>query len=203
MRADGSGEAVRLTQSDAVHVPGGVSPDGKYIVFVEVGPQSGYDIWKLPIEGADTDRPVAGKPQPLVKTGFNEGDPDISPDGQWVAYTSTEAGDLEVFVQSIAGTGRKWRVSSGGGRLPAWSEAGKELFYRGSKGIMAVNYSSAGEELVIGKPYSWAERSGIRAFRMSADAKRAAIMAAVESPDSSPGVVFVLGFLDDLSRRVR
>ena len=40
------------------------------------------------------------------------GDPQVSPDGKWIAYTTNETGDLEVYVQPFPATGEKWKVSS-------------------------------------------------------------------------------------------
>ena len=55
--------------------------------------------------------------------------PEISPDGRWIAYVSNESGREEVYVQSYPGLGGRTQVSSSGGRAPAWSKNGRELFY--------------------------------------------------------------------------
>ena len=61
---------------------------------------------------------------------FTEFHPALSPDGQWVAYTSNESGTNEVYVRPFpeAGGGR-WQVSNGGGSQPVWSPDGRELFF--------------------------------------------------------------------------
>ena len=63
----------------------------------------------------------------------------VSPDSRWIAYTSDEAGTTEVYVQSFPTPGPKTRISSGGGRQPAWRHDGRELFYvADDRKLMAV-----------------------------------------------------------------
>ena len=68
---------------------------------------------------------------PLVVTEqFEEAHPAISRDCEWLAYTSNEAGRVEVFVRPFPDVGGgKWQVSSGGGRAPLWAHNGRELFF--------------------------------------------------------------------------
>jgi hypothetical protein len=47
------------------------------------------------------------------------------------AYVSWESGKEEVYVQTLAGPSGKWRISTEGGREPAWRADGRELFYLG------------------------------------------------------------------------
>jgi Tol biopolymer transport system component len=69
------------------------------------------------------------KPSVLIRTPFNEGQSQFSPDGRWIAYTSDESGRLEVYVQSFQGTQGKWQISTQGGSEPRWSPNGRELYY--------------------------------------------------------------------------
>jgi len=98
----------------------------------------------LPLEG---DR----KPVPFLITQFNERQARFSPDGHWVAYTSDESGQDEVYVRSFsvnsAGTaveaGGKWPISNGFGVDPHWRGDGRELYYRSrSGGLMAVEIAT-------------------------------------------------------------
>src|ERR1039458_714590 len=52
----------------------------------------------------------------------------VSPDGHWLAYTSSESGAPEVYVAGFHGPG-KWQVSATGGVQAKWSSDGKELYY--------------------------------------------------------------------------
>ncbi len=56
-----------------------------------------------------------------------------------MAYQSNESGQWEVYVRPFPDVnGGRWQVSSGGGGWPLWSPDGRELFYVGSEGMMAV-----------------------------------------------------------------
>jgi serine/threonine-protein kinase len=54
----------------------------------------------------------------------------FSPDGRWLAYHSTESGQVEIYVRPFPNLNDdKHLVSSGGGYSPVWSADGRELFY--------------------------------------------------------------------------
>ena len=122
-RADGGGGPERLTTSANLQAPSSWSPDGKVLAFVETNPTSGEHIWLLPVGEGKT------PPRPWLNTRFRETQPDWSPDGRWIAYTSNESGRPEVYVQSYPGPGARYTVSRGGGNSPAWARDGHELFY--------------------------------------------------------------------------
>ena len=72
--------------------------------------------------------------KPLLQTEHLETQPRISPDGQWMAYTSGESlGERlkgEVFVRPFPEVDKvKYQVSNTGGSSPLWSPDGRELFY--------------------------------------------------------------------------
>ena len=71
-----------------------------------------------------------GPVTPLFPNKFFSAFPALSPDGKWVAYSTTQSGGLEVFVRRIDGTGDNVQVSDRGGTEPLWSHDGKSLFYR-------------------------------------------------------------------------
>ena len=82
------------------------------------------DIGMLSMEG---DR----KWKPLLQEKYHETQPQISPDGRWMAYVSDESGKSEVYVRPFPDVDKgKWQVSTSGGDSPLWSPDGRELFYR-------------------------------------------------------------------------
>jgi serine/threonine protein kinase/Tol biopolymer transport system component len=93
------------------------SSDGRFVLV-----ESSGDLWVVPMA---SDR----KPFPFLKTKFAEKQPQLSPDGRWLAYTSDESGTREVYVQEFPEAGRRWRVSTRGGLDPRWRRDGLELFY--------------------------------------------------------------------------
>jgi serine/threonine protein kinase len=101
------------------------SPDGRSLLYYEFAEKTGRDLWVLPLTGER-------KPWPYVKSAFEEYGGQFSPDGEWVAYTSNETGQFEVYVQrfgSPTAAGEKIRISSQGGAQPRWRRDGRELFY--------------------------------------------------------------------------
>jgi hypothetical protein len=74
----------------------------------------------------------------------------ISPDGQWVAYESTESGPVRVYIQSFPVPGVKYEVSAPGGSQPIWNASGSEVFVVSEGKLTAVAIIAAGKTLQIG-----------------------------------------------------
>jgi serine/threonine-protein kinase len=133
VRADGSGqpEPVYDVDSEQSVYEGVWSPDGEWFVFRYSGVTTSRDIMGFAVDGDST-------PIPLVRTEFGERAPALSPDGRWLAYSSDESGQSEVYVQEFPGPGGKWLVSDQGGTEPRWSRDGRELFFRTSTHFMSA-----------------------------------------------------------------
>lgn len=143
-RADGSGEAERITNSKDAQYVSSWSSDGKYLLF---SPQTkGTDLWTVALDG---DR----KPEVFLATEFGENEGAFSPDVKWVAYQSNESGRVEVYVRPFHGQGGKWQVSEGGGGYPRWSGDGRQLFFRSDEGVMAVSIAGSGDSLQAGRAH--------------------------------------------------
>jgi len=142
--ADGSGEAEQLTTGELDRHPDAISPDGAVLVFHEHHPDNNTDLWVLEMEGHR-------EPRPFLRTEFHERIADVSSDGRWLAYTSNESGENEVYVRPFPDGGAKTLVSTGGGGNPVWSRDGRELFFRNGDRLMAVPVHS-GDELTVGAP---------------------------------------------------
>jgi Tol biopolymer transport system component len=76
--------------------------------------------------------------RPLLRTPFDEKNIALSPDGQWLAYVSDEAGTEEIYVRRLEEGSGRWRVSKSGGQEPRWGPGGRELLYRSADSILAV-----------------------------------------------------------------
>ena len=80
-----------------------------------------------------------------MRTKFLEAEGVFSPNGRWIAYTTDEIGEPNVFVQSFPEANEKHRVSTNGGNHPVWRADGKELFYLGADArMMAVPIDTTG-----------------------------------------------------------
>jgi Tol biopolymer transport system component len=114
------------------------SADGRYVAYVAGGGIiSRSDVFILPLFG---DR----KPAPFLSTSFIETHPQMSPDGRWLAYSSNESGQLEVYVTTFPGKGGKWRVSAAGGGWPRWHPGGNEIVYQAPNNQLVAASVTAG-----------------------------------------------------------
>jgi serine/threonine-protein kinase len=67
---------------------------------------------------------------PFLNEEYDEMSPELSGDGRWLAYTSTESGRPEIYVRPFPQVeSGKWLVSTGGGFAPLWAHSERELFY--------------------------------------------------------------------------
>jgi len=124
------------------------SPDGRHLLYRATGEATNNDLWVLPAFG---DR----KPFPFAVTPFDEQDGRISPDGRWVAYSTDESGQMEVYVARFPSGGGKSRISAAGGSHPRWRRDGKELFYLSiADKMMAVDITSAAEDVRVGAAHA-------------------------------------------------
>ncbi len=126
--ADGTGAVERLTKPNAgeSHEPESWSPLPNRILLFNVRKGTDVTLWMLSLP----DRKItqfAGVHSTNSPTGAV-----FSPDGKWIAYTSTEGAKTTVFVQPFPPTGAKYELLARGADGPhevTWSADGKELFY--------------------------------------------------------------------------
>ena len=92
-------------------------------------------MWVLPNDGRQ-------QPRAVLQTPAVEYNATFSPDGRFLAYTSHESGQPEIYAQPFPSTGAKWQISTGGGQEVVWARDGDELFYRDETKMMAVEVST-------------------------------------------------------------
>ena len=147
--ADGAGAERELFRSDRRKLPTDWSRDGKFLLFQQEEPGAGWDLWALPLGSRE--------PFSIQRTPFNELHGAFSPDERWIAFTSDDSGQEQVYVRafdpaspSSAESARKDLVSVDGGSQPRWA-TGNELFYRTGNGKIAAVKIGAGPTFVPGK----------------------------------------------------
>ena len=74
-------------------------------------------------------------PEKFLATAAMESQPQLSPDGRWLAYTSEESGTMEVYVRQFPSGPGFAKVSSHGGTEPRWKHDGSELYFREGGGL--------------------------------------------------------------------
>ena len=95
------------------------SRDGRYIVFGQAAPTTGWDLWLLPL--GDSRRPI-----PYLHSRANELAGTISPNGRWIVYSSDASGRMEIYVRSFPAPGVEQLVSHQLGE-GYWTRDGREL----------------------------------------------------------------------------
>lgn len=130
--------------------------------------------------------------------------------GSWIAYTSNETGEYEVYVESLPRDGQKVRISTKGGTQPRWRRDGKELFYISPDlKMMAVDVTK-GTKLEFGQPKELFQTrislGGTLAYRMlrydvTRDGSRFLINTEPESATSaSTSITIVLNWMTMLRK---
>ena len=92
----------------------------------------------------------------------------VSPDGRWLAYTSNESGQWEVYVDALIGPGSRAQVSLGGGLMPVWNRNGKELFYRSGNRLIAAAVTT-GPSFAVGNRQVLFESPELRSAQIERD----------------------------------
>ena len=80
----------------------------------------------------------------LVRTSGHDRHPAVSPNGSWLAFTTEENGQAEVFVQPLSRAGPRRRVSLAGGVSPLWAPDGRRLYWRRGDDVVSVDLDAAG-----------------------------------------------------------
>ena len=139
--SDGSGSAELLFSAGYSVLPSSWLRDGRSLVFTATNrPGTGMDIGIIAV--GDT------VPRWLVETTFDERQPQVSPDGRWLGYTSNRSGDPEVYVQAMNGEGGRVQISTAGGNSPRWGPDGRTLYFV-SNGVVVAATVAPGNEFRI------------------------------------------------------
>jgi hypothetical protein len=151
LAADGKGEPTVLFESPHRLYPNAWSRDGRYMIFQESRPESGWDLRVIEVDGSG--RPV-GAPREFASTPFHETSAAISLDGRWVSYESDELdGLVQIYLRSFPDGANKIRVSPVGGRLPAWDARGNLHYWQTPDYSMwAVHPTEKGGQLAVDAP---------------------------------------------------
>jgi eukaryotic-like serine/threonine-protein kinase len=198
--ANGTGEGIKVGSAQYEANSLSWSGDGKMLVFES---STTLGIGTLSVEGKQEAKSLLQGKQFTVN-------PDVSPDGKWMAYTSEESGRMEIYVRPFPDVNSgKWPVSINGGQEPRWSPSGRELFYRNGDEMVAVTVETtptfkAGLPKVLfrGKYFS----SFGHNWDISPDGKRFLMIKNIQGELSSAEgprkINIVLNWTEELKRRV-
>src|SRR5262249_30659668 len=183
------------------------SREGRFLIMYREGATRHGEGLALPLFG---DRKLI----PLVESPAMGAQFFISPNGQWLTYTSGESGPPEVYVQAVgaalgmadASKGRgKWQVSNGGGSEPQWRGDGNALFFLAGRKMMEVDAKGASATLEPSLPRPLFDApvvsSGPRRNRyvVTADGRRFLLNSPVEQA-GNPAITVVVNWTAGLKR---
>jgi serine/threonine-protein kinase len=205
--ADGTGGDERLTTGPQQRV-NAISPDGTQLVFEELTPAGDYDFKLLHLTGTP-------RVEPLLQTPFDERNAAVSPDGRWMAYESNESGQSQIYVRPFPNVAdARYQISTGGGRTPAWSPDGHDLFFVNRASMMTSKIQLA-PKFNAGNPVKLFDAPSIlfdsrfvgvgtnRTYDVSPDGQRF-LMIKLNSNDApaAAGMVLVQNWFEELKAKV-
>jgi len=201
--ADGTGQTTLIAELPGEGTLTSVSPDGETLVYEEWQPETGSDIKQISLVGEPN-------PQSVLASDASERHARISPDGRWLAYSSDELGQREVFVRPFPNVadGGPWRVSQSGGAEPIWSPDGTDIYYRQGNTVLAASVETAPafvttrrQELFSG-PYQRSTGFHSYSYDISPDGERFLMIRESEDDARGSEIIVVQDWFEELKRLV-
>lgn len=98
-----------------------ISPNGKTVVFVYEN-----DLWKVSARG--------GRAVRLTAMDGQESDPSISPNGRWLAFSSDQYGNKDVYVMPLnGGKIEQLTYHQAGDQMNSWAWNSKTMYFRSDR----------------------------------------------------------------------
>lgn len=191
----------RITESANHQWPHSWSADGEELIYMERHPDTGFDIWAMPLHDADAAHPI-------LNTIASENNPDMSKDGRWIAYQSNESGQNEIYIRPYPELSGKWQVSKSGGNQACWSPDGTALYFRHGVQLLKATIKTE-PSLSIGTPEVVFESDSVilgsegRNYDISADGTRFLMPILVENQAGSAldrELIIVENWFEELKR---
>jgi len=198
--ADGSGAAEMVVSPGQLQLPNagtvipmGWTPDERQLI-VQYADENSQNIGTV---SEDDELRV------VLNTPAAEVNPSLSPNGRWLAYTSDETGEFQVFVQAFPGPGGKWQISNTGGNVPLWSPDGTELFYRWQRNLYAVSINDSTGSFRSGRPEIVFDDLSSQGSNYDVlDSDRFLLVERLGDDSAPTGVTVVVNWFDELERLV-
>ncbi|UMB61390.1 S41 family peptidase [Lutibacter sp. A80] len=106
-----------------------LTPDAKFIIY-----SYDSDLWKVAIEGGTALR--------LTAMQGNETDASVSPDGKWVAFTSNQFGNNDVYIMPINGGAiTQLTFNDSNDKVSSWSWDNSKIYFTSNRYNNITTYS--------------------------------------------------------------
>jgi Tol biopolymer transport system component len=170
------------------------SRDGKYLLV-----EANTELWYLSL----SDRHA----KPFLQSKWIVRNAQFSPDGRWVAYSTNETGNWEVYVSPFPSANSRWQVSKAGGEEPRWRRDGKELFYLSGEGKLMAAAVKTGSNFEAGPPVKLFQThvrqpissQDVFSYDVAGDGQRFLINTKVDEPNPSP-LSIILNWASEIER---
>ncbi|MEY2413746.1 MAG: eukaryotic-like serine/threonine-protein kinase [Acidobacteriaceae bacterium] len=146
IKQDGTpdGPLQQVTTGAGQDIEVSTSPDSKRLAYATL--RQNADIWRLPVS-QQTGLPN-GEPESVISTTREDSRGAWSPDGQTIVFNSDRAGEMNVWLFSLAdSTNRQLTMGNGGDFQPTWSPDAKTIVFfssrSGSPNIWKVEVASS------------------------------------------------------------
>jgi len=125
-----AGALQQVTTGAGQDVEVAVSPDKKRLAYATL--HQNADVWRLPVS-PQTGLPT-GNPEAVISTTREDSRGAWSPDVRTIAFNSDRAGDMNIWLFSLAdGSARQLTHGAGGDFQPGWSPDGKKIAFFSSR----------------------------------------------------------------------
>ena len=141
-----TGTFTTLVRGTFNNKPVGWTRDGKTLVFHQtVDKSTARSIWMMPIDDPQ-------KAAPYLQDGAKNIEARLSPDTNWIAYTTDRSGRFEVEVGSFPIPSARHPISLEGGGYPRWRADGRELYFLSANSRMMAVAVTPGDPPVFSRP---------------------------------------------------
>jgi Tol biopolymer transport system component/predicted Ser/Thr protein kinase len=132
VKADGTvnGSLQQVTTGAGQDIEVAVSPDSKRLAYATL--RQNADIWRLPVS-PQTGMPN-GTPEAVISTTREDSRGAWSQDGNMIAFNSDRAGDMNIWLFTLADSStRQLTTGQGGDFQPSWSPDEKKIAFFSSR----------------------------------------------------------------------
>jgi dipeptidyl aminopeptidase/acylaminoacyl peptidase len=188
-----------VASRDSILWPGAWSPDDSQLIYVEDPPTSLSQVKRLRVRDKTA-------PEELLVGHSVELQPNLSPDGKWLAYVVFDRPPPQVFVRPFGG-GAPRQITPEGGGQPRWSRTGREIFVRRLGDVVRIPIQTT-PGLVVGKPEQIFKDEFVGAtygppdYDVTADGQRLLTIKVADSERAPLPIRFIVNWFDEINRRV-
>jgi serine/threonine-protein kinase len=146
-----------LTSAHQELTPGGLSADGRSLVYVARSANGNGELQLLDLERRQSS-PIGGAP---ARVGM----PVVSPDGRWLGLTAWTPSRPSIYLRHLAGDGSVRQLFEGAG-YTVWNRTGDRVYFRSRRGATGPATADGVFELPIDRLKGVATGPATELFRL-------------------------------------